>query len=118
MNAITLETYRQRLLDRQQEIVRRIFELEENLNALTTEREIEYGDRAQAEMPEEALQQLDEQSRREVEAIQAALKRIEDGSYGRCEDCGHPIGAARLDAMPTARRCVACQEAWEQQARG
>ncbi len=40
--------------------------------------------------------------------IDAALKRIEDGSYGRCEECGHSIAKARLDAIPYAALCVRC----------
>jgi DnaK suppressor protein len=43
-----------------------------------------------------------------LEQIDAALKRIEDGSYGRCEECGHNIAKARLDAIPYAALCVRC----------
>ena len=43
-----------------------------------------------------------------LEQIEAALQRIEDGSYGRCEECGHNIAKARLDAIPYAALCVQC----------
>jgi DnaK suppressor protein len=43
--------------------------------------------------------------------IADALLRIEDGSYGECLECQQPISAKRLDAVPWARYCVACQEA-------
>jgi RNA polymerase-binding protein DksA len=109
MDPITLDAYRQRLLAQQQQLVKRIFDVEEDLQA-TTEREIAFGDRAQAEELEEVLEQLDEQSRREVEDIQAALARIEAGTYGRCETCGQAINAARLNALPMVRRCLSCQE--------
>ena len=36
------------------------------------------------------------------------------GLAGRCEDCGRPIGAERLEALPTATRCIRCQAEWEQ----
>ena len=36
------------------------------------------------------------------------------GNRGRCEDCGRPIGAERLEAIPTATRCIRCQSEWEQ----
>jgi DnaK suppressor protein len=49
----------------------------------------------------------------ELQEIEAALARIEDGSYGTCRDCGEPIGWPRLNAQPTAMRCIACQEAFE-----
>ena len=38
-----------------------------------------------------------------------ALQRIQDGSYGKCADCGKPIPEGRLEARPEASRCVACQ---------
>ena len=45
----------------------------------------------------------------ELRAIDAALARIADGTYGVCGDCAEPIGRARLAAEPTATRCVECQ---------
>lgn len=41
--------------------------------------------------------------------VDAALVRLDTGEYGRCEDCGTDIPAARLGASPDARRCVPCQ---------
>lgn len=116
MDAATLETYRQRLLDMQQQIVRRIFEHEENLYQLEAEREIERTDRVQAVVPEDILWRLDEQGRREIDDIQAALARIDAGTYGLCESCGAAINPARLAARPMARRCVRCQERAERSA--
>jgi DnaK suppressor protein len=49
----------------------------------------------------------------ELAEVEAALARMADGTYGECSDCGMPIPPARLAAYPTARRCVACQEAAE-----
>lgn len=46
----------------------------------------------------------------ELQEIEAALARIDDGSYGICTDCGEEIGMARLKASPAARRCLPCQE--------
>ena len=46
----------------------------------------------------------------EVRDIAAAVARIAAGSYGLCIDCGEPIRFKRLDAYPTAKRCLACQE--------
>jgi DnaK suppressor protein len=42
-----------------------------------------------------------------IEKIQGALGRIDDGSYGRCEACGQPIEAERLDALPYTTLCLA-----------
>ena len=51
----------------------------------------------------------------EVRAIDAALIRIAEGNYGVCIDCDEPIPAARLQAYPTAKRCLACQAAHEKE---
>jgi len=48
------------------------------------------------------------QAREHLAAIEAALRRLADGSYGVCERCGRPIGAARLAARPAATTCIAC----------
>lgn len=42
-----------------------------------------------------------------IEKVQGALGRIDDGSYGRCESCGQPIEAERLDALPYTTLCLA-----------
>jgi RNA polymerase-binding protein DksA len=47
--------------------------------------------------------------------IEAALDRMEDGSYGVCSVCGLDIAAARLQANPAAERCIVCQSAFEKQ---
>jgi RNA polymerase-binding transcription factor DksA len=47
-----------------------------------------------------------------------ALRRLEEGGYGRCAACGGPIGEARLEARPEARLCVRCQEAAEARRQG
>jgi DnaK suppressor protein len=49
-------------------------------------------------------------TRHSLEQITDALQRIAEGNYGRCEKCGHPIPAERLEALPHARFCVPCQQ--------
>ena len=114
MDPTVLEDYRQRLRAQRQQVVQRLFEIEEDLQTLTTEREITRMDHVQAEVPEEVLQKLDDQSRHEIEDIEQALARLDTGTYGRCIACGHAIPTARLDALPTALRCAPCQAHLEQ----
>jgi len=45
-----------------------------------------------------------------LQAIEEALHRIEQGTYGNCRDCGNPIAEARLDAIPWTRVCIVCKE--------
>jgi RNA polymerase-binding transcription factor DksA len=49
--------------------------------------------------------------------IQAALRRLDDGTYGRCVDCGRELSDERLDARPEAARCIDCQAKAEAAAR-
>lgn len=51
-----------------------------------------------------------EATARTVRSIKQALHRLEDGGYGRCVDCGSPIAAQRLRALPFAERCRDCQQ--------
>jgi len=47
--------------------------------------------------------------------IEAAFRRVKDGEYGVCIDCGEDVGFPRLQAYPTAKRCIVCQEKRERQ---
>ena len=49
-----------------------------------------------------------------LDQIEAALQRIEDGGYGRCEECGEQIPKTRLDAIPYAAECVRCASQQEE----
>jgi RNA polymerase-binding transcription factor len=62
---------------------------------------------ALVEMKSETLARIDE-----------ALRRLENGSYGICDECGREIAEARLRAVPFATRCLACQAAAESAERG
>jgi RNA polymerase-binding protein DksA len=64
------------------------------------------GDTATAMYDRELDEGLEEGAQQTIAEIDAALQRIEDGSYGTCEVCGKPIGAERLSAIPWARLCI------------
>ncbi len=70
-------------------------------------------DQAAADTQRSLAFALEERESAELIAIDAALQRIADGSYGLCVDCGVSIPTARLHANPVALRCVACQSALE-----
>jgi DnaK suppressor protein len=48
------------------------------------------------------------QARQQLAEIDTALRRVAAGSYGRCDECGEPIGTDRLAARPTAMTCIRC----------
>ncbi len=64
------------------------------------------GDVAGATFDRELEEGLEEGAQQTLQAIDAALAKIEDGSYGICEVCGEPIGAERLSAIPWAKLCI------------
>jgi len=60
---------------------------------------------------------LTDRDREKVAAIDEALSRVADGSYGVCEECGGDIAEARLAALPFTRLCVTCQAEREKEAK-
>ena len=54
------------------------------------------------------LDALVSQAQSSLVEIDAAIARLDDGTYGVCERCGEPIGTGRLEARPLARRCISC----------
>jgi len=88
----------------------------EELESRATEIEDDLRHPLEADSSEQAVDLADDESlagvsevlRREIADIRAALARIEDGSYGVCARCGNEISARRLEALPTATRCIDC----------
>jgi len=60
---------------------------------------------------------LTDRDRGKLDAIDEALSRVDDGTYGLCEDCGAEIAEGRLDALPFTRLCVTCQSDRERESR-
>ena len=65
-------------------------------------------ERATGRENDEVLEGLDESSRKEVALLQAAIARIDAGTYGRCVTCGADIALQRLEALPYATTCIKC----------
>ena len=54
---------------------------------------------------------LRDRAQQHLELVDAALQRLDDGSFGTCLRCGQPIPTERLEALPWAAHCIACQSA-------
>jgi RNA polymerase-binding transcription factor DksA len=65
-----------------------------------------FADSGQVAAEQGENQALAAQLRNELDEVERALSKLDDGTYGRCETCGEPIAAARLEAMPAARFCI------------
>lgn len=86
------------------------------LEDLTDSNEIfaDPADRATAESDRSFTLRIRDRERRLIRKIQAALERIDDGSFGYCEDCGEEIGVARLKARPVTKLCINCKSKQEE----
>ncbi len=61
---------------------------------------------------------LEKSMREQLTAVEHALQKFEDGTYGLCDSCGQPIDPARLEALPQASLCLRCKELQAKDAKG
>ncbi len=70
-------------------------------------------DRASLESDRNFTLRIRDRERKLISKIDKAMQRIEDGSFGMCEECGCEISARRLEARPVTTLCIACKEEQE-----
>ena len=116
MNDRQLACFRQTLMAWKEEILRESRGTVVNLQA-ETENHPDLVDRASSESDRALELRTRDRQRKLISKIDEALRRIEDGSYGYCEETGEPIGLARLDARPTATLSLEAQERHERRER-
>lgn len=68
----------------------------------------DWTERASLLESDEVLEELDAEARQEIAAMRAAIRRIDEGTFGVCTGCGEAIGEARLHALPFATQCIDC----------
>ncbi|HEY32562.1 MAG TPA: molecular chaperone DnaK [Dehalococcoidia bacterium] len=61
---------------------------------------------------------LEKQMREQLADVRAALAKFEEGTYGKCEECGKPIARERLEALPYAKLCLDCKTLQTKNAKG
>jgi DnaK suppressor protein len=116
MNAKQQEYFRRKLLAWRAELLK---ESEETLESLQEGgvQEPDLADRASAEMERALELRTRDRARKLIAKIDAALGRIEDGTYGYCEETGEPISLKRLEARPIATLSLEAQERHERMER-
>ncbi|MBI3994634.1 MAG: TraR/DksA family transcriptional regulator [Nitrospirae bacterium] len=111
------ETLRDILLKARQEVTRNLEEqMGHQLNTDLQQRidhVLDSGDQATLDIAEELDLSLLEMRNKNLKAINDALQRLKEGTYGICEECGSEIPEKRLRVMPFTPFCVACQEKQE-----
>ena len=112
MNAKMKEYFKQKLLSWKNELLR---ESSQTLNNLQSENEAkpDITDRASEEIDRSFELRTRDRERKLINKIVAALKRIDDGSYGYCDETGDPISIKRLEARPVATLSLEAQEMHE-----
>ncbi len=116
MNERQLEYFRRKLQIWKEEILRESRETVAHLQA-ETENHPDLADRATSETDRALELRTRDRQRKLISKIEEALRRIDDGSYGYCEETGEPIGLARLDARPIATLSLEAQERHERRER-
>jgi RNA polymerase-binding protein DksA len=120
MTALDTELFRERLEAERQRVLDAIENIHtENPGSISEEIEEltvpdnHLGDVATATFDREMASTLEENSTHVLAAIDAALGRIESGTYGVCQQCGRPIAEERLEALPWATLCIDCKRKQE-----
>jgi DnaK suppressor protein len=105
----TLKQFKEVLLERREALRQAIAGDDRMLRELTQRSGGDVIDFASDSAFEEMNSQLAEVASRELVNVENALKRLNNGSYGKCEACGSVIAIARLQALPYATYCIECQ---------
>jgi DnaK suppressor protein len=116
MNLQQLEYFRRKLLAWKDEILKESRETVVHLQS-ETENHPDLADRATSETDRALELRTRDRQRKLISKIDEALRRIDDGSYGYCEETGEQIGIARLDARPIATLSLEAQERHERRER-
>jgi DnaK suppressor protein len=114
----SLSLYRERLLQERTQLLQRIAEqrggLVSRADMAADHFDNSFQSRAQIRTERQTEFAINEHETAELGDIEAALERLDAGTYGQCSECGAIIPPARLNAYPTAKRCIDCQISAEQ----
>lgn len=116
MNSKMQEYFRRKLNAWRSDLVRESTQTLQNLQEETSQ-EADIADRASAESERALELRTRDRERKLLSKIDSALKRLEDGSYGYCDELGEPISIQRLEARPIATLSIEAQERHERRER-
>ena len=100
-----VQEVRKLLEDRRQFLSAKVDEIEGDLREPA---DPDFAEQATEAEADEVLEGLESSALLEIAQINAALSRIEEGSYGECATCGEPVGEKRLEVIPHAAQCINC----------
>lgn len=108
-----MEPYRQLLLELKHKLMKEVLVNQEASNESNDGDVLDLADQASDSYDKDLANSLSETERARLQAVEKALHRVSEGTYGLCEDCGKPIPLPRLKVLPFAKLCVACQQSEE-----
>jgi DnaK suppressor protein len=114
MDKKRLEYYKKKLLTRREELTKTIARTQEEGRTADDDPTVDLADKAANSYTKEFLFGMTNTDRTVLNMIDAALKRIQTDEYGVCANCQEELQQKRLEAVPWAKHCIACQEKMEQ----
>jgi len=114
MDKKRLEYYKKKLVAKREELLRNIAHTEEEGRAADEDPTVDLADKAANSYTKEFLFGQTNNNRSVLQLIDEALARIKENSFGLCTNCHEEVQQKRLEAVPWARHCIACQEKHEQ----
>lgn len=122
MDTVQLDKLREALLERKQELESEIAEFQQEIVDLGDDQEQERGtggnhfaDDASSLGEQETISTIGDDFKEQLQMVEAALKRMDEGTYGVCQRCGKAIPVERLEALPYAAYCIECKAHLERQ---
>lgn len=113
MEAKELMKLKKKLLAERERLLNSASASRKNEFSIATDDLADETDLTSVELSQGVVFTLREKEQRTLAEIDEALQRMEDGTYGQCEECEDQIGSKRLDIFPTARLCITHQEEQE-----
>lgn len=110
MDKRRLEQFKKKLLQKQGELLQAVSRNEQDGRTADEEATQDVADKAINSYTKEFLFHLSNSDRNLLQMVDEALRRIREGGYGQCLSCGNEMNPKRLEAVPWARYCIACQE--------
>jgi DnaK suppressor protein len=104
----TISKFKKILLKEREQIVGEVKQIAESSKEMGQDGIQDIGDEAANIYNKQVLLSLNESERMRLQEADEALDRIENGTYGICEECGGPISLKRLEVRPVAKYCVPC----------
>ena len=109
----TIAKFKKILLKEREQIVGEVKQIVESSKEMGQDGIQDIGDEAANIYNKQVLLSLNENERTRLQEVDESLDRIENGTYGICDECGEPIGLKRLEVRPVAKYCVPCKTKME-----